>query len=278
MRTQHLTALGRSIDLRYPTNLAIVLIGGAVAAGATLIQLALGLAGIEALWWGFRAGATAFGAWVLGRELDPDHARAAFVAAAAATAGLLTNQLPDLIALLWLVLLIRSLNQTTGLAPTTLDTISIVGLGSWMALTADWSYAAVTSLGVLLSAESSPTRLRQMLAAALAALVALVLVGLSGFAPPALTPAAVLAAGAALLMVPLIRDSRHPSSVGDHTGERLSGVRVQRGQITALIAGLLVVLVEGAEGLYAQLPLWAAVLGVSIAWGVRRMTQGLRTA
>jgi hypothetical protein len=66
------------------------------------------------------------------------------------------------------------------------------------------------------------------------------------------------------LFLAVIATTRQLDSVGDATGEPLAARRVQAAQVLALLTGLLTAWWDGAPGLVALLPLWAAMLGVSL--------------
>jgi hypothetical protein len=66
------------------------------------------------------------------------------------------------------------------------------------------------------------------------------------------------------LFLVVIVTSREVRAVGDATGEPLKPRRVQAAQILALLTALLSAWWVGASGMVALLPLWAAMLGVSL--------------
>ncbi|CAN0400327.1 unnamed protein product, partial [Phaeothamnion confervicola] len=130
MKMSQVTGLGRPLDLRYPTNLAIALISLTVAGTAACID-GTPLSGLH-------AGLDVFFTWALCRELDPEHDIAAFVAVGLSIFGLL-NWGQSAAPLFWLLLAVRTLNRTTGLACTVLDSVLLLALGvtsGWGALTA----------------------------------------------------------------------------------------------------------------------------------------------
>lgn len=132
MRIGDVIATIRPIDPSYPTNRAIAALTMAVIVGGIVLQLIVGEGLTQGVSWGISAGLTVFLAWALGRELDPDHDLSAFVAAGLALIGLLLFDLPSLMALLWMLFFLRMVNRTTGLPARILDSLLILGLGSWL--------------------------------------------------------------------------------------------------------------------------------------------------
>ncbi|MFN2240808.1 MAG: hypothetical protein ACK2U2_00885, partial [Anaerolineae bacterium] len=68
MKLSDITAVGRSLDPRYPTNLAIGLLSlvfGAVGAAANVLS---GVHMLESALWGIGAAFAVFLSWALGRE------------------------------------------------------------------------------------------------------------------------------------------------------------------------------------------------------------------
>ena len=116
MKLSDVTALGRPIDLSYPTNRAI----------AAIMLAAFVITGLLTTWGtGLTVALSLFLTWALGRELDPDHNASAFVAVALTAVGYRTPSL----ALCGLFLLgIRAVNNTTGLRPKPTDWLSLLGL------------------------------------------------------------------------------------------------------------------------------------------------------
>ena len=129
MKMSDITALGRAIDPRYPTNLAIAVLALVVAIGGTAWRLVTGLPLLESALWGIGAGFVLFLTWALGRELDPDHDLSAFMGVGLALIVLLFFDLPELLLVFWLLLVLRTVNRTTGLPARPLDSLAILGLG-----------------------------------------------------------------------------------------------------------------------------------------------------
>ena len=269
MKTTRITSIGRSIDVNYPTNRAISIWALVVVVAGTILQVLSGEGWIPGGLWGVTAGLAVFLAWVTCRELDPDHALSAFVAAGLATLGLFLRDLPQLGAILWLVVVVRVVNRTVGLPATVLDSLGVLGLGIWFSYRGNWGYGAVTVIALLLDSQLPDPQRRQLVLAGVGAIavgLVAVLEGTTWRSGGAAVWPGLLALGMCALFAPVLVAARSVESVGDETGERLSGVRVQAGQAIALLAGVQVALWSGEPGLVAMMPLWAAVLGASAYW------------
>ena len=267
MKMSDITALGRPLDPRYPTNLAIGALSLVVGAVGAVAKLLSDVALLDSALWGIGAAFSVFLSWVLARELDPDHDLSAFVGAGLMILTLPFLDPPALMLLLWVVLALRIVNRTVGLPARPLDTLALLGLGGWLTWQGHWIVGLVTALAFLLDGLlADPLRYHLALSAlALAGTVVLsVLQGdmalESGFA----IPAAIASAVAAGLFWVVVGTSREVRSVCDVTGERLNVRRLQGAQLLALLTALLYAWRHGAAGMLALSALWAAMLGVTL--------------
>lgn len=124
------SSLGRIIDPRYPTHLAMLalcIIGGAIWFILTLLQ-GQGLS--LAFTYAFRSGLNGFLTWLIARELDPDHRLSAFVGMALAVFFVTPA---NAIGILVLATLARWVGRIVGPAPRTTDlAVIVVGLSVGM--------------------------------------------------------------------------------------------------------------------------------------------------
>jgi hypothetical protein len=267
MKLSDVTAVGRAVDVRYPTNRAIVLLAAAVTAGGTGVRLAGDEAVLDALGWGVRAGLAVFFAWALARELDPDHDLAAFVAAGLMVAGLFSFDLPDLLAMLWWVVALRVVNRSTGLPARILDSAGLLGLGAWLAWQRGWPYGLWTAVAFLIDGLlPAPRRRHLALAGAMVVITGVVVVVQGSPARMGDLPWPMVAAiGATTLLFGVVMvTTRRLRAVCDYTGAPLELWRVWAGQGVALVAALLGAWLAGLGSVVAWLPLWAALLGTGL--------------
>ncbi len=264
MKLSQITAIGRPVDPRYPTNRAIALIAVSVIVIAAITQIWSGKGWLESAVGGIPYGIAVFVSWALGRELDPDHDLAAFGAAALMGLGLVVwHDLPNLGLVFWLLLIIRVVNRTTGLAVTMIDSLGVIAFGVLLAGQGNWGLGIITALALLLDSQLTPRNPRQLWFAGVALVGTLVVAGLAGvitFPTQLSLSDGSIALGLSALFLPIIGRSKRVVSVGDEDGVRLNALRVQGGQALALLIGLEVAL---ASGLLELLPLWAAVIGIA---------------
>ncbi len=67
-----------------------------------------------------------------------------------------------------------------------------------------------------------------------------------------------------VLFVPVMIASRQLRTISDQTSEPLNPRRVQAAQVIALLTGIQIALWDGDPGVVSLMPLWAAMLGLSL--------------
>jgi hypothetical protein len=267
MRMSDLTAVGRVLHPRYATHralAALTLLAG-VAGGA--FHLFSGVALLESALWGVGAGFAVYFAWALGRELDPDHDLSAFVGVGLMLVGLPLFGLPSLMVLFWLLVALRVLNRTVGLPARPLDSLGVLILGGWLTWQGYWMVGLMTAVALLLDGLLPKPLRYHLLLSGFAFLATVVLSIFHGdiameSGPTLPTVISVVVMGGLFLVV--IVTSRDLEAVGDATGEPLHPKRVQAAQAFALLTALLMAWWEGASGVVALAPFWAALLGVAL--------------
>ena len=268
MKLSDLTSLGRiPIDPRYPTNIAIAALALVVTIAGTLWRLLSGLALLESALWGIGVGLVVFLTWALGRELDPDHDLSAFAGAGLVPIALLLVDTPSLLVVFWLLLVLRIVNRTVGLPAKPLDSLAVLGLGAWLTWQGYWMVGLVTSVAFLLDGLLSPPLRTHLYLSCLAFVATVVLTifqgGMAMETGPTM-PVVISSVAMAGLFLILIATTRELEAVGDATGTLLSPRRVQAAQVLALLTALLFAWWDGASGVVTVLPLWAAMVGVSL--------------
>ena len=236
-------------------------------AGGFVFRLLTGVSIGRSALLGLGAGFSVFLAWALCRELDPDHDLSAFFAAGLSLLGLFILGHPSLSLLFWLLLLLRIVNRTTGLQATWLDSFALLGIGGWLVHKGNWEIGLVTAAAFFLDSRLQPRNRKQVYFSCLmivAPAVSVILrphqlgnIGLHWGATG-------IALGLSVLFIPVMLGTKSLTSVGDMTGKPLVSSRVLSGQVLAVLSGTLAVLLSGASGFQALLPLWAAVVGTAV--------------
>jgi hypothetical protein len=268
MKLTDITALGRTpIDPSYPTNRAIAVLTTVVGIAGATLRLLKGTAPLGSALWGIGVGLAVFLTWALGRELDPDHDLSAFWGAGLVPIILLLVGATSLLLILWLLLVLRLVNRTTGLPAKPLDSLGVLGLGAWLTWQGHWMVGLMTSVAFLLDGLLSPPLRRQLFASSLALLATVILSIFQGGMAMESGPdmlVVVFSIVVAGLFLPVIATTREVEAVGDATGEVLNPRRVQAAQLVALLTAVLFAWWAGASGLITLLPLWAAMIGVGL--------------
>ncbi|MBZ0304884.1 MAG: hypothetical protein K8I82_02330 [Anaerolineae bacterium] len=261
----HLSAMGRPLAFRYPSNVFAALISGVGLAAGVGVGVMEDKAPLPLLWMGLVTSVTVFVAWALARELDPDYAASAGLAAVLALAGMIFwRETTNLLALYLMLVMARVLVRTVGIPMTLLDMgLLVIGAGL-VALTESWLLGLVTAgallLDSLLQTPNPPTRLFGGLAALVTMLAA-------AFAQPDFSPPddgimlSVAAVFGLLFLTVTLTDSA-PVSVGDITGQRLEASRLKAGRLLVLAGAVLVCLWAGS--MLTLLPFWCVFLAVSV--------------
>jgi hypothetical protein len=269
MKLDRITSIGRPIDPGYPTNRAIALLTITVMLVGTVFQLFSGRGWVQSGLWGLSTGLAVFLAWALCRELDPDRDLSAFVAASLALAGSLIWGAGSLGSMLWILLLLRIVNRTTGLKATILDSLGVIGLSAWLAWGSNWGYLVIAALGLFLDGVLQSGHRRQIGLSALCLGLSVVVLFLNGWTWRVIrisSIAMVIALCLSALFTTVILSSRNLNSIGDVSGEKLNPRRVQVAQVLAVLSGIQVVIWSGTAGLTAFMPMWAATSGAAFYW------------
>ena len=259
------SAIARPVDLRYATNRAIALAASIVLVGEAVRHLIAGAGWAQSGKLGVGLGLVVFLAWALGRELDPDEDRSAFVGAGFALIGALVWGLPSLSALFWVLLMVRLVNRTTGLRATVLDSLGLLGLGAWLSFQVFWTFGAITTIAFLLDGAMLRAHRMQIVFGTVSAILAAVSALAGGgewLATGSWVESVALSIVLLVAFLPGFLAAGELHSVGDDTQTTLASERVRAGQTVALLAGVNSAIWGGFVGFVLLLPLWCAFLGV----------------
>ena len=279
MRISSISSLARVVDPRYPTNFAILIIAALVGGGYLIYTLYAGTDLFSAISAAFSFAVGVFLTWALGREIDPEHELAAFVGLLLFIPGYLFLGAPDLIMLLAILLLVRMLNQTTGLQPKLLDILAIIALGAVLVVRGALIFGVFCSAAFLLEAWLGESRNRYLFLSGFMAFLTLAsfLILKPLFPSKGITPAQVgFVISVALVFIPLVPHTRKIEVICDYQPERLKPVRVQAGQVFAISSAILVWIIAGYSGIIALLPLWSSFIGLSVGYLASIFTERIK--
>ena len=212
------TSVVRLFDLRLASNRFVL----AAVAVATVCAFGFGRDGVA-------AGLTVFLAWALARELDPDRAAAATIAALVGFGLFLMVDPVHLLAMATLLFAVRLMAGTTGAPPTWFDLIWLPALGALSAQTFD-GFLCGLALSVAIACGDSGRRALQALSAVAAACGAAIVALVNGalvVRPAAPSGVEWLVIAACVLAVPALR-LPPPVSVSDRSAIPLSATRLVR--------------------------------------------------
>jgi len=223
---------------------------------------------------GLGAGLSVFLAWALGRELDPDHDPSALFAAGFSFIGFFLWGVPGLLILFWLLMAVRMVNRTTGLAPTILDSLVFLGIGAWISFQGNWMVGLLTPVVFLLESFLPQGKKLHLVFAALGVVFsggALIWKNEWWIGINFSWETGVISLFTVVILLPVISASRSMKSKMDKTDKGLIPVRVQAGQVLAGFFWILTGFGTGINGLLSVLPVGAAALGIGIFWIVRNI-------
>ncbi len=269
------SAMGRPLDFHYPSNGFVILMSGIGLIAGLGIGVMEDKPPLDLLWISIVTSVTVFVAWALARELDPDDAFSAGLAAVLALVGMVIwRETTNLLALYLMLGVVRVLVRTVGIPMTLLDMgLLVIGAGL-VALTESWLLGLVTAAGLLLdsllTSPNPPTKLFSGLAAAVTVITAALTQ--PDFSPPEdkIVLGAVAVVGVLFLVV--IFTAPAPVSVGDITGQPLNESRLKAGRLLALAGAALVYFWTGS--VITLLALWCAFLAISLVRMFIRQRRG----
>lgn len=260
------STLGRPLDLRYPTNLAIVALAMLCWGVGTAMPRVQGVpwpaAALQGLIW---AGSMLLG-WALGREADPDHPLSAFLAAGGSLAACILLGPPGFLLGFWALIGMRAINRSPGAVPGVLDLVVLGGMTLWLGVSVHWLFAALGSPAVgMLGMSRRNTRLRIGLTMLLP-LLSVVIAAACGHRLDVSRwrePEGVAVIALVFLAAIAVRGYRHVRSVGDRDQRLLGSGRVQAALAWAAVTPIALSVADGV-GFRMVAPIAAAVAAAAV--------------
>lgn len=262
------THIGRIVDPQYPTNRAIMLWSILASVAVFVMRMIEGLEVGTAMYQTVYVAITVFLTWALTREVDPEEPLSAFMATALITVALIAF-MPEvnLLALPYLMFVIRIINRTIGLPAKWTDSLVILGFTASIAFVSSWVYALPGVIAFLLDALLPEADRKQFLFAG-ASLVVVVFAYINQAGETALTLPSIevmIALGlATLIFFPTILRSRQLTVGCDVPASTLYPQRVQAGQLFTLLYCAHIALWNGDAGVVEMLPVWLIFVGVAV--------------
>lgn len=265
------SSISRPLEAKYPSNRAVLLLLPAILIGATAYGMGAGGNLIASALSGLGTMFAAFLIWALGRELDPDRNPGAFIALAAIVPLVWLGNDLSLWTLAFVLMATRVVNRSVG-NPVKLGDMAIVLILAALSVFRDGysEMGFVAGLALALDAFLDRKRTLNLVGALIAVAFSMWnLIELEGdlrallLSAVEVMPQMMLYGALGVLALGVIHAVLlgRVTSVGDATGEPLSGLRVRGGVLIATLAGL-AMLTEGETGLMSGLGLYAAITGV----------------
>ncbi len=264
---QQLTTIARPLDPSYPTNNAITILTLLVFAGGLGLSLYLGADFAGGILSGTSWALAVFLAWAIARELDPDSEYAAFLPPLICICLFAFIPQPGLLVALFLLLLLRIINRTTGQPAGVLDSAALLLLGGWLFQGGFWVAGPAAVLAFLIDWRSKDPNPRQCWFAAIgfSGMIGLLLYGdLPHMILPGSSPLSWLLLLAPLLFLSVITRPGQVRSPGDKTGDPLDKGRVQAAGLLCLSL-LILAFTTGGSGIMAMLLVpWVCLVGLGV--------------
>lgn len=260
------SSLFRIVDLRYPTNLVIVILSTLAGGAQFIIRLYQSKDLTDSIVAAIPIGITVFLTWAIGREIDPEHELAAFAGLILVVPGYWLLGSPNLLAVISMLMVLRLINRTTGGTPKMLDSLALTGFGGWLTFRGDWIYGLLIAAGFLLDSRLPTPKNQNLIFSGIMALLTVLIASISGTDLPQINPSIpelFFVAVVVLLFIPLIKQSRYIDVFCDLPGETINPLRLQVSQIFAISTVSFVWILKGKIGFIELLPIWSSIVAVS---------------
>lgn len=236
MDINKITTIGRPLDPEYLTNKLIAIIALLTFAVIVLASAINGETSYASLITGIRTGLLIFLLWAISRELDPDNEWSAFVTVFLALVVSIFSEIPSLLSFVWLIILLRTVNHSTGMPAGMMDSLLVAMLGIILAYNISCVYGILTATGFILDSRlKGPAKYHLVIGIVLLVTSVLILIGkgVVVFTYP-LENMLLFVFGTALFL-PVIMGQTKLESVGDRTGKTLDTARFKLARIMTIL-------------------------------------------
>ncbi|WP_406656393.1 hypothetical protein V7O62_11100 [Methanolobus sp. ZRKC2] len=264
MDKRKITSLTRPLDLSDKGNLLIVLITAIIFLTSTAHHYIFTGKITIAFFAGIEVSLIIFLTWAISRELDPDHAFSAFVPVIFVLIIILLFGANSILPMLWIIMILRTINRTTGSMASIPDILIILFLGILLTFQVSWIYGMLTGLGLI-----ADSRLPLPIRHGFIAGIIIVIVSLLTLISEDMTLSALslsdypILIAISILFLPVMIGSSELQSMGDRTGEPLDPARVRTAQLMVLVI-IFSLNIGGVNGwLYVM---YCILAGIGVYW------------
>ncbi|WP_292485864.1 hypothetical protein [Methanohalobium sp.] len=268
MKPGNFSGVVRSIDPTNPQNFAIlILVIAAIITGVavyTLNNYSLYDSFLQAT----KSGISVFLSWALARELDPDNELSALFSAGTIfifISSLITHS-PDIIVLVWILLIMRVINRTSGRYAGVLDLLVVMGLGIWLTYHGGLVFILITSLVFFLDGSMDSPNKNNRYFTIISLIISAVIIIFNGnvvLKTPATLNILVILIVSLLFLLHIFTISGI-CSFDDLNIKRLDFKRIRISQLVVLFTGVSVLIFGDDYSINSILPLWTAISGILI--------------
>ncbi|AEH61264.1 conserved hypothetical protein [Methanosalsum zhilinae DSM 4017] len=267
MNISRISSLIRSIDTGYFPNLLILVLSAAVLLLISITRFLSGIPVNYSLVDGTAAAIAVFLSWALTREMDPDNDYTAILAAFLVAGYIYLNAVPNLLLILWLLLIFRILSRTSGNEVTMIDSLVVFIVGVWIILDHSWIFGPVMSAFYILDSRLPPAGRRHLYFAIISIIISVVLIGIKNSESMEIfLEVFYILFTITVLYIPAILISKPVKSMDDKGKAFLSSKRIQIVRLIGLKTFVMAALLIGADGLVMLSTLWIAMVSVSVTW------------
>ncbi|MEG0831368.1 MAG: hypothetical protein RSF75_03375, partial [Acidaminococcaceae bacterium] len=145
--------LGRAIDFDDGVTRIALLITILTSVAATIWQTSQGVDSEASVYFGVNTAAAFLFAWLIAQELDPDRKLGGIIGGGIAVVMSLALGVGNIIALLWLLFILRLLNRTSGSRHKIGDNAIILVIAYWLGRDGYWLYPTLTGLAYIVESQ-----------------------------------------------------------------------------------------------------------------------------
>ncbi len=255
--------LGRPIDFSSKVTKYAFMAAILISVAVTLWQSSQGMSSIDAVFAsvGYMLGFIL--SYMVGLELDPDRQIGAAIGGVLTIAAYAFFGEGNILVMLWLLFVLRMLNRSSGDRHRLADNVIMIGSAGWLGHEGFWVYPLLTGAAYVIESQIKAGYMRSLYLAGVA-LFTLVFANFSKQPNLLSVEYIVVMSVAFMLYLPMCRIGEYVQALGDKTGKRLLGKRLQT------MAGFFLMMLFSATFLHGNatgrdlLPAACAAIGVGV--------------